>query len=295
MEPDGEKSKVYDPHSLGLEVISISGDEAIVRCPFHDDTNPSSTFNIVKGLFHCFACGQSANANQIMMALGGSILRTERERIPRIEKEEKDWSYLLSAKIAYKNSYLRERKVTDAQVERYDIRQFEDGILFPLRDVRGNVVGMQARHYVRRPKYRFYGKRPALWPFENIPHDTTPVFVVEGVFGVLCADRAGVKAVATMSASSIHDALLYLQGRKVVAIFDDDYAGYLGMAKFILAGFYGASPTFVADEADTATWRRYVKRPTVTRRVLDYAEALPKEERPRFKKILERFNKSLDL
>ena len=35
-----------------------SGDQAKVRCPFHDDQRPSCSVNLVKGLWHCFAgCG----------------------------------------------------------------------------------------------------------------------------------------------------------------------------------------------------------------------------------------------
>jgi hypothetical protein len=38
-----------------------SGDQAKVRCPFHDDERPSCSVNLAKGLFHCFSCQASGN------------------------------------------------------------------------------------------------------------------------------------------------------------------------------------------------------------------------------------------
>ena len=47
-------------HHYGLTVVS-SGDQAKVRCPFHDDERPSCSVNLAKGLWHCFACHASGN------------------------------------------------------------------------------------------------------------------------------------------------------------------------------------------------------------------------------------------
>jgi DNA primase len=37
------------------------GDQAKVLCPFHDDSRPSCSVNLGKGLWHCFGCGNSGN------------------------------------------------------------------------------------------------------------------------------------------------------------------------------------------------------------------------------------------
>jgi len=32
------------------------GDQAMARCPFHDDTTPSLSLNLQSGLWQCFGC-----------------------------------------------------------------------------------------------------------------------------------------------------------------------------------------------------------------------------------------------
>ncbi len=44
----------------GLTLLG-SGDQAKVRCPFHDDERPSCSVNLAKSLFHCFACQAKGN------------------------------------------------------------------------------------------------------------------------------------------------------------------------------------------------------------------------------------------
>jgi DNA primase len=44
----------------GLTLVG-AGDQAKVRCPFHDDERPSCSVNLAKGLFHCFSCQAKGN------------------------------------------------------------------------------------------------------------------------------------------------------------------------------------------------------------------------------------------
>jgi DNA primase len=37
------------------------GDQAKIRCPFHDDHDPSCSVNLVKGVFNCHACHHAGN------------------------------------------------------------------------------------------------------------------------------------------------------------------------------------------------------------------------------------------
>src|SRR5690349_13390885 len=45
---------------LGIN-YKLSGDEAIARCPSHNDRHPSWSINIRTGVHHCFACGFGGN------------------------------------------------------------------------------------------------------------------------------------------------------------------------------------------------------------------------------------------
>ena len=37
------------------------GDQAKIRCPFHDDRDPSCSVNLAKGVFNCHACHHAGN------------------------------------------------------------------------------------------------------------------------------------------------------------------------------------------------------------------------------------------
>lgn len=42
-------------------IAAGTGDQARLRCPFHDDTRPSCSVNFSKRVFHCFSCGAAGN------------------------------------------------------------------------------------------------------------------------------------------------------------------------------------------------------------------------------------------
>jgi DNA primase len=42
-----------------------------MRCPVHDDSNPSATVNREKGLWHCFACGAGGDGIALLQANEG--------------------------------------------------------------------------------------------------------------------------------------------------------------------------------------------------------------------------------
>ena len=37
-----------------------------LKCPFHDDTHSSASFNTRENIFNCFACGMNGNSLQII-------------------------------------------------------------------------------------------------------------------------------------------------------------------------------------------------------------------------------------
>src|SRR5207249_9296415 len=48
-----------------------AGKEYVVLCPFHPDKSPSFSVNEEKGVFHCFACGESGDVFDFVMRLDG--------------------------------------------------------------------------------------------------------------------------------------------------------------------------------------------------------------------------------
>lgn len=298
-------ASTYDPAVLGLEIVGVIGDHEVrVRCPYHDDRNPSAEYSIAKGLFYCFGCHESRTAAQVARDMGGRLVpmspATMRRFRDRARATEVAWRSLLHAPVAADNEYLERRGVTDSIAARYDLRSYRDGIVIPIRDRFERVTGVQVRHYERRPKYMIYGNRQPLWPLHRLVHATASTrFVVEGVFGVLRAASAGFAAYATMGSHGVADAARLLRpGSRLIAhfvgesmvIMDPDLAGYVAAGQWVLHGF----PVLVGHEAPPDEWSReeWLRvsreyRDLMTLDVMDVIAASPNPDRVRYQ--LERY------
>ena len=42
---------------MGIEVANEGEEEILFKCPFHDDKNPSASYNIRDRVYNCFVCG----------------------------------------------------------------------------------------------------------------------------------------------------------------------------------------------------------------------------------------------
>ena len=58
----------------GATVRRTTG-QVIVKCPFHNDTHASASFNTRENIFNCFACGMSGNSLQIIAKQEGVNIR----------------------------------------------------------------------------------------------------------------------------------------------------------------------------------------------------------------------------
>jgi DNA primase len=263
--------KVYDPAALGLQIMSVSGVEAKLRCPFHLDKTPSARFNLSNGLFHCFGCGHSANAYQLAKEFGGELSKIDIALIPRTDYEEREWLQLSYSKLATRSKYLEKRKVTPEQIKEFGILRSKDGILFPIHNKNGTLVGLQERRFSLEPKYMLHGQRTAVWPMSNLRYEY--LLLVEGVFGVLRADLFGIPAVCTMGASAIPQAAKVLEGRTIKIVFDDDLAGYLGAYSFMMLHRTSAAvlPGLEVDEASKREFEKKILIKIPERDILGYA------------------------
>lgn len=225
---------VYDPRAIGLDVRNKTGDEVIVICPYHNDHHASAEFNVRTGLFHCFSCGVSSNAEKLAKRLGGTCLT----KVSRYTTATPDvnWRPLLDAPLALDHWYMRQRHVTNEQVIRHGIRVVHSGIVIPLLSKTGRVVGVMGRRFKGLPRYMVLGERPPLWPMPVVVHHPPLVklAVVEGIFGVLAAERAGIPAVASMTCRANEDAVKWLRRGRVVVCYDGDRPGYIGAGKLLV-------------------------------------------------------------
>lgn len=259
-------AKIYDPEFLGLQISRLMGNEAIVFCPYHSDSNPSAEFNFEKGLFYCFGCQERKTVSQLVDDLGGELV--ELGEVPTVDlaghawdRGRKIWFDILKNPSAFYNDYLTERGVNAKLTLDHDIRENEDGVIFPIRDKAGVLVGAQTRQYTKKPKYLFHGSRTPVWPIDKLDRPG-PLFIVEGVFGVLRAESAGAyPTIAMMGAGSVQHVGKFLRGVgstiKPMAIMDNDYAGLLAAGKFVLMGIPVILTPFKSDpdEWNIGKWK----------------------------------------
>lgn len=254
---------MYDPVAIGLAVFGKTGDEVLVTCPYHDDHKPSASFNLNTGLFHCFACGEGRTAKQLAEDLGGEIDETFGSKsLPFREdfkEPEFDWRVrVVLARHAFDNDYLKSRGVSNRVVDILDVKEFDDGVAFPLPEKSGEIIGLQVRRYTKTPKYMFYGDKPALFPLTMF-NSARRAVLVEGIFGMIRGRDAGFNTYAVMGAASLRKAITYFFDRSnVVGVFDPDKAGYLASAKLASIGIACLTKDFEADEMTIEQWRAII-------------------------------------
>jgi len=227
---------MIDPIALGLETYTVSGDEVQVLCPFHDDHKPSASFNMAKGLFYCYACGVAANARKLSIELGTNIHTLKDASILEKIQDEKEWRQLLYSPLAIDNEYLHSRGVTNDQIRHWQIRHFDERIIFPLYRPSPTICGVQERITGGSSAYRYivHGDKPPLWPLDDSFYSERRPILVEGVFGALRLRSFGVVAFATIGSQVTNRLIRALNGRTPTVWYDNDYAGYVGSAKLLL-------------------------------------------------------------
>lgn len=244
---------MIDPISLGLKVASLSFPEASVFCPFHDDHNPSASFNVSKGLFFCFVCGYRGNAEKIAKSLRGAVVNVDDASIRRSAK--KDFGFALeeyerSRKASIYNEYLLSRGVDINQIECFGIKESQFGVIFPIRNHIGDLIGTQTRLFEGNPKYITHGMKTPVWPRDKF-HANDRIFLTEGVFGAMNLWRHGYNAYALMGSNvpREYDVFFSNLDRDTTVVLDDDFAGRkCALSMMRRYGFKAVWPGIEADE-----------------------------------------------
>lgn len=229
-----------------LNVTIRSGDEWMVRCVFHDDSNASMQFNVAKGLFICFSCGARGNAKKLQKQLGirwseGEIdvadIRAKLDilRDPTYGQAKiLDESYLDRYK--FPTDYWADRGFDDASIEAFDLGYDPLGgyVTIPVRDVRGNLLGVIRRFLDPDAELRYrypkgFKRSTNLFASWMVEHDeeTDHVVLVEGSLDAIKVWQAGYSAVACFgnSISATQIRVLRRLGVSQVTLFSDNDRG----------------------------------------------------------------------
>lgn len=244
-----------------LDVRRRNGDEWLALCPYHDDSNPSFSYNIAKGVFICYSCGAKGNTETLAEHLGASFkkpLGSEDIPIEKVKQniakfyEEESRKLLGSVKEHPAHKVIRvapqyqemwaTRGITNQEV----LDMFSLGydplahaLLIPIHSKGGNITGIIKRNMVSTPESPKYvypaGLRISHHLFGEwqvrcwaMNHRIKSLVIVEGSIDALSMWQVGIPAVALLGAQmsySQSQILKALDPYSVVIMTDMDSAG----------------------------------------------------------------------
>lgn len=218
----------------------LSGKDAIISClnPEHDDTNPSMRVDKITGIFHCFSCGYKGNLFSYFGAPASPLevkMHRIKEKVNKV-KSETVGIQLPKDRVMWKGGGLR--NISEETLRIWDAftwnqPNFENRIIFPIRDIRGKTVALIGRSLddFSQMKYYIYpnGAEMPFCPAKVKPIQNR-VILVEGIFDALNLWDKGLKntvcTFGTQQVNWVKLSLLKLQGVQGLDImFDGDEAG----------------------------------------------------------------------
>ena len=219
----------------------VSGRDYVVKCfnPDHEDSNPSMRIDKTTGVFNCFSCGHRGNLfkkydiNPPLTSIKMQKLKDKLQALKLVELSE------LEGARPYKQKFRGISVETLAKFEAFttaEVKELEDRIIFPIRDITGKIRVYVARHTLSdaQPRYLYYPAhvRIGCYP-EKINTDKNYIILVEGIFDALNLYDKGLDNVVSIFGTqslklNIKDKLLIykVQGiRKIYLFLDGDVPG----------------------------------------------------------------------
>jgi DNA primase len=230
-----------------------AGQWVSAQCPFHDDRNPSFSFNRVTGAWRCHAgCGAGDVFDYLMRVTGGSFKEVLVElgdqlalRQPRLRRSppppiQEDivarWATALRGREDVRRWLAEQRGLSQETIERYGIgwNARRARITIPIRDENGWVVNVRLYHPTKQPKFlnyttseHGYGSPPRLYGLDELDR--------------LLLQQAGFMAVTgTHGATTFRlEWLQFLKGRDLIVIYDCDERGQAAAREIVLPQLKG--------------------------------------------------------
>jgi DNA primase len=218
-----------------------SGKDYVIKClnPEHQDNNPSLRIHKITGLGHCFSCGFKFNIFKYYNVTHNfqSVKVAEiQSKIDKIFAESTGLDFPKGHSL-YSKEFRNISSKTLIQYEAFTHKDFEDRIVFPLRDGSGII-----RAFIGRLMFTNYGQRYDIKPhgatLPFFPYNYRPfkgeIILVEGIFDALnLIDKGFVNVVALLGVNGISEknykekiSQFKLKGvNKVLLMLDNDEAG----------------------------------------------------------------------
>lgn len=267
-----------------LKKVRRSGpDDIMAICPFHmkvdgtEERNPSFAMSLSKGLYFCHACQSKGNLLTFLRELGVSRTLIERQYRFLIDEAAKNlppppdplrvkvWELTpvdesVLGLFEYYPTQLLDAGFTKETLYHFEVGydQWHQRITYPLRDIKGVLVGISGRATLEDqvPRYKVYTREYGLWrlPIRDEPdkrcllwnaHQVYPqvymrppndsvVVVVEGFKAAMWLWQSGIKNVVALLGSYLSWEQMWLLerlGARVLLFLDNNYAGRNGTIK----------------------------------------------------------------
>lgn len=222
------------------------GRDFVVKClnPEHDDSNPSMRIDQITGIFNCFSCEYKGN---LFKHFGHkpNALDMKRENLKRKIQSVRAASVglpLPKGAVPYSGNWRGISSETYQRFEAFLSEYAEDGkrnvfssrIVFPIKDITGNICGFVGRHTGDgTPKYLNQPAGVKLPLFPQVQPIQGSVMLVEGIYDMLNLHDKGITNVmccfGVKNVSEEKLTILQMQGVSNIDIFlDNDDAGQKG-------------------------------------------------------------------
>lgn len=277
------------------------GEGIMIRCPFHGGGNehtPSCSVSTKSPVWFCHACQEGGHLSRLLQGLGMPM------DLAKKLIDESDFSVGMlrgpgnlyrdyRGPNPYKGLYILDDDIlNDWKVEptylmdrfsRDTLRHFEvgfdygrDRIIFPIRNIFGDLVGVSGRTTIgEEPRYKIYKRElqeltgvPSAYSLESVKkfvlwhgHLVLPelfklrpsgaIIIVEGFKAAMAVWEAGFSNVVALLgayASEGHADLLASHGCGIILFLDNNKAGIKGTWK--AAKRFTANPVFIAEYPD---------------------------------------------
>ena len=224
-----------------LEFIP-SGRDFLLKCinPEHEDNNPSLRIDRLTGIGHCFSCGYKVNIfkhfNIISDFQSIRVLKLK-EKLEGIWQSANGLDFPEGSS-PWTTEFRGIKASTLQKFEAFTVRNddFENRIVFPIRDITGLIRVFIGRHIYSdvSPRYLIKPEKtsPPLFPY-NVKPINNSIVLVEGIFDALnLHDKGLTNAVCTFGTNTLAKTyeekltLFKLQGvTKIYIMFDGDNPG----------------------------------------------------------------------
>jgi DNA primase len=231
---------------LGLD-YQVTGDNAKILCPWHDDRKPSCYVHTTSGVTHCFSCGEKGQFVRVAQtvlgvsydkaalwcqtrAAGRLRASQDQEDLPEREGPRKVSEADLALYTDPPEWALRDRAISFAAAKELGILwdDEDDRWIIPMREPDGNLVGWQEKgqdHHDERIRPRKVTK-----PLFGLPEaDETFGVLLESPLDVARLRTVGVRCGVSSFGVSISPSqleLLVVRFDSCIVALDNDEAGW---------------------------------------------------------------------